>query len=84
MVIHLATGEDTTIDYREPPGGDQCQELSRRGPATPIRRSRATSALAIGVPGTVAGFDAGREEYSSGHAGSRICSRPPSPWRATV
>ena len=33
----------------------------------PIRRSRANSALAIGVPGTVAGLALAEEKYGSGH-----------------
>ena len=34
--------------------------------ATPIRRNRANSALAIGVPGTVAGLALAEEKYGSG------------------
>ena len=33
----------------------------------PIRRNRANSALAIGVPGTVAGLALAEEKYGSGH-----------------
>ncbi len=68
MVIHLASGRGYRHRLsRDRAGGDQCQELSRRLRATPIRRSRATSALAIGVPGTVAGLALAEKEYGSGH-----------------
>src|SRR5207302_2373292 len=54
MVIHLADGTDTTIDYREmaPRGINAKSFLDDSGNADP-RKSR-ESALAIGVPGTVA------------------------------
>ena len=67
MVIHRATGEDTAIDYRETaPAGDQRQTPSSTRKATPIRKNRANSALAIGVPGTVAGLALAESKYGSG------------------
>ena len=54
MVIHLANGTDTTIDYREtaPKGINAQSFLDAQGNADP-KKSR-DSALAVGVPGLVA------------------------------
>ena len=71
MVIHLANGQDgakdTAIDYREmaPRGIDAKSFLDANGNADP-QKSR-DSALAIGVPGTVAGLALAEEKYGSGH-----------------
>ncbi|MFZ2077900.1 MAG: gamma-glutamyltransferase [Xanthobacteraceae bacterium] len=66
MVIHLADGNDTTIDYREtaPAGIDTKSFLDESGNADPAK-SR-DSALAIGVPGTVAGLALAEQKYGSG------------------
>ncbi len=66
MVIHLADGSDTTIDYRETaPGRIDAQSfLDQYGNADPVK-SR-DSALAIGVPGTVAGLALAEQKYGSG------------------
>ncbi len=66
MVIHLANGEDTAIDYREtaPAAIDAKSFLDAQGNADP-QKSR-TSALAIGVPGTVAGLALAEKDYGSG------------------
>ena len=66
MVIHLAGGSDTTIDYREtaPAGIDAKSFLDDTGNADP-GKSR-DSALAIGVPGTVAGLALAQRKYGSG------------------
>jgi len=66
MVIHLANGTDTTIDYRETaPRGINAQSfLDAQGNADP-KKSR-DSALAIGVPGTVAGLALALDKYGSG------------------
>jgi len=66
MVIHLADGNDTTIDYREtvPAGIDTKSFLDESGNADP-GKSR-DSALAIGVPGTVAGLALAEQKYGSG------------------
>jgi gamma-glutamyltranspeptidase / glutathione hydrolase len=66
MVIHLADGNDTTIDYREtaPAGIDAKSFLDASGNADP-GKSR-DSALAIGVPGTVAGLALVEQKYGSG------------------
>ena len=67
MMIHLANGEDTAIDYRETaPGAINAGSfLDAQGNADP-QKSRA-SALAIGVPGTVAGLALAEQKYGSGH-----------------
>ena len=66
MVIHRASGEDTTIDYREtaPQAINEKSFLDAQGNADP-QKSR-DSALAIGVPGTVAGLALAEEKYGSG------------------
>ena len=66
MVIHLADGGDTTIDYRETAPGriDARSFLDEAGNADP-GKSR-DSALAIGVPGTVAGLALAEQKYGSG------------------
>jgi gamma-glutamyltranspeptidase/glutathione hydrolase len=66
MVIHLADGSDTTIDYRETAPGriDARSFLDEAGNADP-GKSR-DSALAIGVPGTVAGLALAEQKYGSG------------------
>jgi gamma-glutamyltranspeptidase/glutathione hydrolase len=66
MVIHLANGTDTTIDYRETaPRGINAQSfLDAQGNADP-EKSR-DSALGIGVPGTVAGLALAEDKYGSG------------------
>jgi gamma-glutamyltranspeptidase/glutathione hydrolase len=66
MVIHRADGEDTTIDYREtaPAAIDDKSFLDAAGNADP-HKSR-DSALAVGVPGTVAGLALAAKKYGSG------------------
>jgi gamma-glutamyltranspeptidase/glutathione hydrolase len=65
MVLHLADGNDTTIDYREtaPAGIGVNSFLDEAGNADPAK-SR-DSALAIGVPGTVAGLTLAEQKYGS-------------------
>jgi gamma-glutamyltranspeptidase/glutathione hydrolase len=66
MVIHRAGGEDMTIDYREtaPQAINAKSFLDAEGNADP-QKSR-DSALAIGVPGTVAGLALAAKKYGSG------------------
>ena len=66
MVVHLAGGNDTSIDYREtaPAGIGANSFLDDSGNADPAK-SR-DSALAIGVPGTVAGLALAEQKYGSG------------------
>jgi gamma-glutamyltranspeptidase/glutathione hydrolase len=67
MLIHRASGEDTAIDYREtaPQAITNTTFLDAHGNADP-QKSR-DSALAIGVPGTVAGLAFAAQKYGSGH-----------------
>ncbi|HEX4040337.1 MAG TPA: gamma-glutamyltransferase [Xanthobacteraceae bacterium] len=67
MVIHLADGKNTAIDYREtaPAAINAESFLDAQGNADP-QKSR-DSALAIGVPGTVAGLALAERKYGSGH-----------------
>jgi gamma-glutamyltranspeptidase/glutathione hydrolase len=66
MVIHRATGDDVAIDYREtaPAAITNRTFLDEQGNADP-RKSR-DSALAVGVPGTVAGLALAEQKYGSG------------------
>src|SRR5262245_26251306 len=66
MLIHLAGGKDTAIDYRETAPAATTRDifLDERGEADP-HKSQA-SALAIGVPGTVAGLSLAHAKYGSG------------------
>lgn len=66
MVIHLANGENSAIDYREtaPAAINARSFLDANGNADP-QKSR-DSALAIGVPGTVAGLPLAERKYGSG------------------
>ncbi len=67
MVIYLgATGTETTIDFREtaPAAITRASFLDAEGNADPAK-SR-DSALAIGVPGTVAGLALAHAKYGSG------------------
>ena len=66
MVIHLAKGVDTAIDYREtaPAAATPTMFLDAQGNADP-KMSR-DSGLAVGVPGTVAGLAMAEQKYGSG------------------
>jgi gamma-glutamyltranspeptidase/glutathione hydrolase len=66
MLIHLAGRPDVAIDYREtaPAAATRDMFLDQSGEADP-RKSRDT-ALAIGVPGTVAGLALAQTRYGSG------------------
>src|SRR5499426_4534212 len=67
MLIHLAQRKiDTAIDYREtaPAATTRAIFLDERGEADPHKSQ--DSALAIGVPGTVAGLALAHAKYGSG------------------
>ena len=75
MMIHRANGEDIAIDYREtaPQAIDAKSFLDAQGNADP-QKSR-DSALAIGVPGTVAGLALAEQKYGSGKFYARRSDR---------
>jgi gamma-glutamyltranspeptidase/glutathione hydrolase len=66
MLIHRAEGEPIAIDYREtaPQGIHRDSFLDASGNADPSKSL--DSALAVGVPGTVAGLALAHEKFGSG------------------
>ncbi len=67
MVIHLAAhNEDVAIDYRETAPAAATRDMFLGADGKPDRRKSLDSALAIGVPGTVAGLSLALEKYGSG------------------
>jgi len=66
MVIHLANGTDTSIDYREtaPAAATPTMFLDAQG--NPDAQKSRDSGLAVGVPGTVAGLALALQKYGSG------------------
>ncbi|MES2030935.1 MAG: gamma-glutamyltransferase [Pseudomonadota bacterium] len=66
MVIHTASGEDITIDYRETAPAAATRDMFLGSDGNPdIAKSR-DSALGIGIPGTVAGLSLALQKYGSG------------------
>jgi gamma-glutamyltranspeptidase/glutathione hydrolase len=66
MVIHLAAQhQDVAIDYRETAPAAATRDMFLTD-GKPDRRKSLDSALAIGVPGTVAGLALALEKYGSG------------------
>src|SRR3974377_1947519 len=66
MVIHLANGTNTSIDYREtaPAAATPDMFLDAQGEPDPVKsRDRG---LAVGVPGSVAGLLMAEQKYGSG------------------
>ncbi|MBR0871742.1 gamma-glutamyltransferase [Bradyrhizobium tropiciagri] len=68
MVIHLAhTKEDIAIDYRETAPQAATRDMFLGADGKPDPDKSRNSALAIGVPGTVAGLALALQKYGSGH-----------------
>jgi gamma-glutamyltranspeptidase/glutathione hydrolase len=65
MVIHLADGRDTFINFREmaPHGARADMYLDAR--RNPIPEKSLEGYLAVGVPGTVMGLETAREKYGT-------------------
>lgn len=67
MVIHLAgRNEDIAIDYRETAPQAATRDMFLNADGKPDPDKSRNSALAIGVPGTVAGLALALEKYGSG------------------
>jgi gamma-glutamyltranspeptidase/glutathione hydrolase len=67
MLIHLARhGEDIAIDYRETAPAAATRDMFLGPDGKPNPRKSRDSALAIGVPGTVAGLVLAHRNYGSG------------------
>jgi gamma-glutamyltranspeptidase / glutathione hydrolase len=67
MVIHLAAHhEDIAIDYRETAPAAATRDMFLGADGKPDHRKSLDSALAIGVPGTVAGLALALKKYGSG------------------
>lgn len=67
MVIHLAgRNEDVAIDYRETAPQAATRDMFLNAEGKPDPDKSRNSALAIGVPGTVAGLALALEKYGSG------------------
>lgn len=66
LVLRLADGRVTTIDFREmaPAGASRDMYLDAKGDVAPGRST--VGYLASGVPGTIAGFALALEKYGSG------------------
>lgn len=66
MVIHTASGEDITIDYRETAPAAATRDMFLGSDGKPDTAKSRDSALGIGIPGTVAGLSLALEKYGSG------------------
>ncbi|MGM4930765.1 gamma-glutamyltransferase [Tardiphaga sp. 619_E2_N8_5] len=66
MVIHTASGEDVTIDYRETAPAAATRTMFLGSDGKPDTAKSRDSALGIGIPGTVAGLALALEKYGSG------------------
>lgn len=66
MVIHLSSGEDIAIDYRESAPAAATRDMFLGDDGKPDTKKSRDQALGIGVPGTVAGLALALEKYGSG------------------
>src|ERR1700737_3400494 len=66
MLIHLGTGEDVAIDYREMAPAAMTRDSFLGADGKPDDAKSRDSALGIGVPGTVAGLALALDKYGSG------------------
>jgi gamma-glutamyltranspeptidase/glutathione hydrolase len=65
MVIRMAGGESTMIDFRERAPSAATRDMYLDGGGRPIREKSLTGPLAAGVPGTVDGLLTALNEYGS-------------------
>jgi len=66
MVIHLASGRDVAIDYRETAPAAATASMFLDAQGNPDRAKLRDSGLSVGVPGTVAGLALALAKYGSG------------------
>ena len=66
MVIHLADGRDTSVDYRETAPAAATKDMFLDAQGNPDPKKSRDSGLAVGVPGTVAGLALAARKYGSG------------------
>lgn len=66
MLIHLASGEDVAIDYRETAPAAATRDMFLGDDGKPDPKKSRDQALGVGVPGTVAGLALALERYGSG------------------
>ncbi len=65
MLIHLAGGKDTFINFREKAPLAATANMYLDAEGNPIRNKSLDGYLAVGVPGTVLGLETAREEYGT-------------------
>ncbi len=63
MVIRLADGRETTIDYREAAPGRATRDMFLDETGTPVSSRSLTGPLACGVPGSVAGLSLAHRKF---------------------
>ncbi len=74
MVIHLANGRNTVIDYREEAPEKATRDMYLDGQGAIIPKASTVGSLSVGVPGTVAGLAMAESEY--GKLGLRTVLEP--------
>lgn len=65
MVIHLADGRDTFINFRETAPGAATRSMYLDKDGKPVPGASLRGYLAVGVPGTVLGLDTALREYGT-------------------
>jgi gamma-glutamyltranspeptidase/glutathione hydrolase len=65
MLIHLAGGKDTFINFREKAPQAASADMYLDADGNPIPEKSLSGFLAAGVPGTVMGLETAREEYGT-------------------
>jgi gamma-glutamyltranspeptidase/glutathione hydrolase len=65
MVIHLANGKNTFLNFREKAPRAASPDMYLDAGGNPVRGKSLDGYLAVGVPGTVLGLETAREEYGT-------------------
>jgi len=63
MLIRLASGEAAFVDYREEAPGKAARNMYLDAQGNPVPQASIVGALAVGVPGTVAGLALAEQKY---------------------